>query len=127
MMSRIGPRDTKPEILLRSGLHRRGFRFRIAPKELPGRPDVVLPRFETVIFVHGCFWHRHPGCPKASMPKTNIDFWKAKFEANVARDQRKTEELVSSGWKVMVVWECELGRKDSNRIDEIEKMLKETK
>ena len=123
-MSRIGPRDTKPEMILRSGLHRRGFRFRIAPKELPGKPDLVLPRYRTAIFVHGCFWHRHRGCSKSTMPKTNIEFWKDKFDKNVLRDKRKSSELESSGWRVIVVWECEISKDHLKKIDQITKALK---
>lgn len=107
-MSRIRGTDTKPEVRVRSLLHRMGFRFRLHDKELPGRPDIVLPRFMTAIFVHGCFWHRHDGCAKAYMPKSRIDFWQKKFEQNVARDRRVKCDLRRLGWHVVTVWECEV-------------------
>ncbi len=107
-MSKVRGKNTRPEKLVRSLLHRMGFRFRLHRKDLPGRPDLVLPKYKTVIFVHGCFWHRHPGCKKASTPKSNTAFWEDKFEKNVARDARVAEALRHSGWNVLVVWECEL-------------------
>lgn len=107
-MSRIGGRNTKPELLLRSKLHREGFRFRLHAKELPGRPDIILPKYRTAIFVHGCFWHRHSGCRNATMPSTRREFWADKFEGNVERDCRNQEALRQAGWTVLVVWECEL-------------------
>lgn len=107
-MSRIKSRDTQPERAVRSMLHRLGYRFRLHRADLPGRPDIVLPRYKTVIFVNGCFWHRHEGCRFAYTPKTRIDFWQKKFSENVLRDQRAQASLVASGWKVIVVWECEL-------------------
>ena len=106
-MSRIGASDTKPERRVRSLLHRMGFRFRLHRKDLPGTPDIVLPAYRTVIFVHGCFWHRHSGCKYAYWPKTRVRFWEAKFEANVERDERKARELEAAGWSVATVWECE--------------------
>lgn len=108
VMSRIKSRDTQPERTVRSMLHRLGYRFRLHRADLPGKPDIVLPRYKTVIFVNGCFWHRHEGCRFAYTPKTRIDFWQKKFSENVFRDQRVQESLVASGWKVIVVWECEL-------------------
>lgn len=107
-MSRIRGRNTGPEIRLRSLLHRAGFRFRLHVRDLPGRPDIVLPRYRTAIFVHGCFWHRHPGCRNSTMPSTRRDFWKEKFEENVRRDERNRHALEDAGWSVAVVWECEL-------------------
>lgn len=107
LMARFRSKDTKPEILVRSLLHRLGYRFRIHVGKLPGKPDIVLPRYRTVILVHGCFWHRHFGCSIATTPKTRKDFWQAKFEANQERDQRIAEQLVERGWRVVVVWECE--------------------
>lgn len=106
-MSRIRSKDTKPELLLRKALHARGFRFRLDDKKLPGKPDIVLRRYHTVIFVHGCFWHRHDGCKVATTPKSNVVFWKAKFAQNITRDLRVTAEAEALGWTVMVVWECE--------------------
>jgi DNA mismatch endonuclease (patch repair protein) len=108
-MSRIGSRDTLPEVALRKALHALGLRFRIHDKRLPGRPDIVLPRFRTVVLVHGCFWHRHPGCKVATTPKSNTAFWREKFERNTVRDARNTASLEALGWRVLVAWECELG------------------
>ena len=107
-MSRIKSKNTKPELRLRSFLHGLGFRFRVNRKDLPGKPDIVLPKYKTVIFVHGCFWHRHEGCKNATMPKSNTDFWEKKLAANIERDQRVKSELEALGWKVITVWECEL-------------------
>ncbi|MDE2663479.1 MAG: DNA mismatch endonuclease Vsr [Gemmatimonadota bacterium] len=108
MMSGIRGKDTKPEILVRRFLHRSGFRFRLHHKDLPGRPDIVLPRYRTVVEVRGCFWHRHEDCPFAYMPKSNRAFWKAKLEGNRARDLRNLQKLRELGWKTIEVWECEL-------------------
>ncbi|WP_006914856.1 very short patch repair endonuclease [Salinisphaera shabanensis] len=108
MMSRIKGRDTKPELQVRRYLHACGFRFRLHRKDLPGRPDIVLPKYRLVIFVHGCFWHRHPGCHYATVPATRTDFWQRKFEGNVHRDQRSIERLLQNGWRVFVIWECGL-------------------
>ena len=110
VMSRVGSKDTKPELIVRSYLHGLGFRFRIHEKNLPGRPDVVLPKHRCVVFVNGCFWHRHKGCPRASMPSTRIDFWQSKFERNIARDQKNLCLLKKAKWKVCLVWECEIDK-----------------
>ena len=107
-MSAIKGKDTKPEIQVRKALHALGYRFRLHRKDLPGKPDIVLPKYKTVIFVNGCFWHRHPGCKYASTPSTNSDFWNAKFEENTARDKRNYAQLEELGWKVVVIWECEV-------------------
>jgi DNA mismatch endonuclease, patch repair protein len=111
-MGRIKGRDTAPEVQVRSILHGAGYRFRLHRKDLPGRPDIVLPKHKTAIFVHGCFWHRHKGCSNCSTPKSNVEFWEAKFSGNVERDSRNLKKLTESGWKVIVVWECELLRPD---------------
>lgn len=118
-MSRIRGRDTKPERAVRSMLHRLGYRFRLHSKELPGRPDVILPRYRTVVLVHGCFWHRHSRCPFAYTPKSRPQFWTQKFTANVDRDSRVTDSLRTLGWHVLVVWECELrnARSLAHRLD----------
>jgi DNA mismatch endonuclease (patch repair protein) len=108
VMSRIRGKDTGPERLLRSVLHRMGFRFRLHRRDLPGRPDVVLAKYRTAIFVHGCFWHRHTGCRLCYTPKSRVSFWKRKFEENVLRDRRVRRQLKKQGWKVLVIWECEL-------------------
>lgn len=107
-MSRIRSKDTSPEKRVRSLLHQMGYRFRLHDKHLPGRPDVVLPRLQTVVLVHGCFWHRHPRCQFAYCPKTRKDFWEAKFATNVQRDKVVRRALKQLGWSYIVVWECEL-------------------
>ena len=107
IMSRIRGRGTKPELIVRRIAHRLGFRFRLHRKDLPGCPDIVFPRHRAVIMVHGCFWHRHPGCKHASSPKTRESFWKKKLEDNVARDSRNETALRELGWRVMVIWQCE--------------------
>ena len=109
IMSRVGSKNTKPELVVRSYLHRRGFRYRIHGEKLPGRPDLVFAKHKTVVFVHGCFWHRHDGCSRATMPSTRVEFWRNKFERNMARDQANQTELRKLGWRVVVLWECEIG------------------
>lgn len=109
-MSRIRGKDTAPERLVRSALHRAGYRFRLHSKTLPGRPDLVMPKYRIVVFVHGCFWHRHRGCRFAYTPKSQTVFWNAKFDSNVARDRRNARELRTLGWIVVTVWECEADR-----------------
>lgn len=121
LMSRIRGSDTRPEFSVRQGLHRAGFRFRLHQRKLPGCPDVVLPKYRAVIFVHGCFWHRHPNCPLAYRPKSRIGFWSEKFRQNRARDRRQERELRDSGWRVLVVWECSL-RKEVDRRKAIRKI-----
>jgi DNA mismatch endonuclease, patch repair protein len=106
-MSRIKSRDTKPEKAVRSALHRLGFRFRLHCKDLPGSPDIVLPKYRTIIFVHGCFWHRHDGCKFSYDPKSRVDFWMKKFQTNINRDKRVRRELDSLDWRSCVIWECE--------------------
>ncbi len=120
-MSRIRSKDTKPEIAVRSMLHRSGYRFRLHVKGLPGRPDIVLPKYNTVIFVNGCFWHRHQGCKYAYNPKTNVPFWKKKFKDNVIRQKSNIKNLNTLGWKVKIVWECETSRE--NYISQLTKLL----
>lgn len=107
-MSRIKGKNTKPEELVRKYLFSQGFRYRKNDKRLPGTPDIVLPKYKTVIFVNGCFWHGHEGCKYFVWPQNNADFWKAKINANIQRDQRKKEELERLGWQVLVIWECGL-------------------
>ena len=106
-MSRIKSRDTKPEMIVRSMLHRMGYRFRLHVKTLPGTPDIVLPKYKTVIFVHGCFWHRHKGCKYAYTPKSRQEFWQHKFDLNGKRDRLVRRLLRAVGWHVTVAWECE--------------------
>lgn len=107
-MSRIRGKDTRPELRLRKALHPMGLRYRLHPRELPGAPDLVFPRHRAVVFVHGCFWHQHPGCKGAHIPLTNTEFWRAKFEANRRRDARTQAALRKLGWRVAVAWECKL-------------------
>ncbi len=114
-MSRIRSVSTKPELLLRHTIWHRGFRYRVNAKNLPGKPDIVLPKYRTVIFVHGCFWHGHKGCKVYSVPKTNTDFWMAKVTRNQERDQEVWRKLEAKGWSVIIVWECQL-KKD--KLDE---------
>jgi DNA mismatch endonuclease (patch repair protein) len=106
-MSRIGSKDTEPELAVRSTLHKLGYRFRLHRRDLPGTPDIVLPKHRTVIFVHGCFWHRHRNCRLSYTPKSNLAFWQQKFGANVARDHRVRQHLRRLGWRVRVLWECQ--------------------
>jgi DNA mismatch endonuclease (patch repair protein) len=122
-MSRIKGRDTKPELLLRSALHRSGYRFRKNVPNLPGKPDIVLPRYRTAIFVHGCFWHRHENCRYATSPGSNKEFWQAKFLGTVKRDKAKRLALEADGWKVLTVWECELKSDPATSLDGIRTAL----
>jgi DNA mismatch endonuclease (patch repair protein) len=108
IMARIRARDTKPEIALRRALRSRGIGYRLVAKDLPGRPDVVFRGARLAVFVHGCFWHRHPGCRKATTPKSSVEFWQAKFQRNAARDVRNVRDLEAMGWAVGIVWECEV-------------------
>lgn len=107
-MAMVGSKDTRPEIIVRSFLHRCGFRFRLHQKNLPGHPDIVLPKYKTVVEIRGCFWHHHQDCKNARIPHSNIDFWLKKFQCNVVRDKRIESELKNLGWNLIVVWECEL-------------------
>jgi DNA mismatch endonuclease (patch repair protein) len=114
-MSRVKGRDTKPELLVRSIVHRLGYRFRLHGKKLPGRPDVVLARHRKVIFVHGCFWHGHTGCRRAARPSSNREFWDKKIEGNIARDAANIRALRQAGWKALVIWQCAM--KDRERLE----------
>lgn len=109
LMARIGPKDSKPEMIVRRLLHRIGYRYRLHRRDLPGTPDIVFPSKRKVIFVHGCFWHRHPGCRAASMPKTRPEFWQRKFHNNIERDAQKIAQLSHQGWESLVIWSCEVG------------------
>ena len=108
VMSRIRGKDTKPEVLVRKYLFSRGLRFRKNDKRYPGRPDIVLPKYNTIVFVHGCFWHLHEGCKYAVMPKSNVEYWENKLYRNKERDKRNQEKLEEMGWNVIIVWECQL-------------------
>ncbi len=107
-MSRIRSKDTKPELLVRKFLHKNGFRFRLHVRDLPGKPDIVLPKYKTVIFIHGCFWHGHEGCRYFVVPKTRTEWWLNKIGVNISNDQKAEEQLTAAGWKVIKIWECEL-------------------
>lgn len=108
VMSKIRGKNTKPELILRSQLFRQGFRFRIHQKDLPGKPDIVLPKYRTVIFVHGCFWHYHKDCREGRIPSTNSKFWNEKLQRNIAKDKANIKALRKDKWKVFVIWECEI-------------------
>lgn len=124
VMSHVRNRDTRPEKIIRSILHKSGFRFRIQRKDLSGKPDIVLPKYKTIIFVHGCFWHQHEGCKKALPPKSNVSFWLEKFRKNKERDRKVIRTLQESGWKVIVVWQCEIP-KIKNNPEIIKKLISE--
>lgn len=111
IMSSIHSRNTKPEIIVRSLLHRLGYRFRLHRADLPGRPDIVLPKYQLAIMVHGCWWHLHQGCPAGRLPTGNRAFWKNKLEANRQRDQRHLRSLKRMGWRTLVIWECQIERR----------------
>ena len=121
-MSRIKGKDTKPEILVRRYLHKHGFRYRLHVKNLPGKPDIILPKYKTVIFVHGCFWHGHNGCRYFVVPKTRTDWWLNKINGNTVNDRKKQEVLKEAGWKIIQLWECEL--KPGNRETTLENLVK---
>ncbi len=122
IMSRVKGRDTKPEILVRSFVHRMGFRFRVQRRDLPGNPDIVLPRHGKVILVHGCFWHGHKRCARSKRPTTHKGFWNKKLDRNIERDKRFRKMLRSMGWKVLVVWQCET-RKPEKLVGKLERFL----
>jgi DNA mismatch endonuclease, patch repair protein len=107
-MSRIRSKDTKPEMLVRRFLHAQGFRYRLHDKRLPGKPDIVLPKYKTVIFIHGCFWHGHEGCKYFVVPKTRTEWWLNKINTNITNDKNAASALMSCGWKVINLWECQL-------------------
>ncbi|WP_428560433.1 MAG: very short patch repair endonuclease [Solidesulfovibrio sp. DCME] len=123
LMSSIRGRNTKPEKLVRSLLHQMGIRFRLHRKDLPGTPDIVLPKYQTVIFVHGCFWHRHTGCSQCRFPKTNTAFWEKKLNQNVLRDTEAATALEQMGWRVLIIWECETKNLDILRNTFFEELI----
>lgn len=114
-MSRIRGRNTKPELVVRSLLHRMGYRFRLHRKDLPGKPDIVLPKYKTVIFVHGCFWHRHKRCKYAYTPKSRLRFWNRKFDRTLQLDKINLRKLKHLGWKTLIIWECQVKNNDKIR------------
>ena len=113
MMAGIRGKDTHPEIVVRRALHARGFRYRLNVRGLPGTPDLVFPKRRAVVFVHGCYWHRHQGCRYATVPATNTEFWVTKFDENIARDTRNVRELRAKNWRIAIVWECALQRSNT--------------
>ncbi|MGY3212480.1 very short patch repair endonuclease [Mucilaginibacter sp. HD30] len=124
-MSRIRSKDTKPEILVRKFLFSKGFRFRLHEGKLPGKPDIVLPKYNSVIFIHGCFWHGHKGCRYFVIPKTRTDWWLAKITGNQARDKQSVEILKQKGWNIINVWECELKKNSAeSTLDYLENQLR---
>ncbi|RPI18644.1 MAG: DNA mismatch endonuclease Vsr [Ignavibacteriae bacterium] len=127
-MSMIRSKNTKPEMLIRSYLHRQGYRFRLHDKKLPGKPDIVLPKYKTVIFVHGCFWHGHKGCKYFVVPKTRTKWWLEKINGNIARDRKVTNDLRKMGWRVISYWECSINKMKNKLIlmKRIHKYLQET-
>lgn len=126
MMSGIRSKNTKPEMIVRKFLHAQGFRYRLHAKELPGSPDLVLPKYRVAILVHGCFWHRHSGCRYATTPANNAERWKLKFDANIERDERSKHMLSEAGWRVVVVWECELRRAPEERLLRLANEIQQT-
>jgi DNA mismatch endonuclease, patch repair protein len=123
-MSRIRGKDTAPELALRSMLHRAGYRFRVHREDLPGKPDIYLGGYRTAVFVHGCYWHRHPRCKKATTPGTRTEYWLNKFAGTVRRDQRKQAELEAQGIKVLTVWECELEADPEAVLEQVRSQLR---
>lgn len=122
IMANIKGRDTKPEKIVRSMIHRMGFRFSLHRTDLPGKPDIVLPRHRKIILVNGCFWHGHKGCKKATIPQTNTEFWTTKIEKNRSRDRRVVRQLRRLGWVVLVIWQCEISKPD-RLLTKLEKFL----
>lgn len=127
IMSKISGKETKPEILVRKFLFSQGFRYRKNDKRLAGKPDIVLPKYKTVVFVHGCFWHHHENCSKSALPQTNREFWENKIQGNVERDKLNQVKLKQIGWKVIVVWQCQIKNKTlfTETMSELIKLIKE--
>jgi DNA mismatch endonuclease, patch repair protein len=123
MMASIKGRDTKPEMLVRRYLHRQGFRYRLSPKGIPGRPDLVLRRHGAVVLVHGCYWHSHAGCRYATVPSTNAETWQAKLAGNRLRDARVISDLLSQGWRVAVIWECALKKRPEIALEKLQRFI----
>lgn len=122
-MSRITSKNTKPEMYIRSLLHRSGYRFRLHCKDLEGKPDIVLTKYKTVIFIHGCFWHHHNGCYRATTPKSKTEYWINKFERNILRFKKASDKLLENGWKVLVIWECIVSSKNKLSREDILKEI----
>ena len=124
VMRSVRAENTKPEMAVRSALHRAGYRFRVHRSDLPGKPDIVLPRYRTVLFVNGCFWHQHSGCRKATIPVNNRAFWERKLERTVQRDVESRERLADLGWKSIIVWECEIRKSMETTMDKVFSQLR---
>ena len=126
-MSKISGKETKPEIMVRKYLFSKGFRYRKNDKRYPGKPDIVLPKYKTVIFINGCFWHGHKNCSKSKLPDTNYEFWKTKIEANIKRDQENYDALEKQGWRVVIIWQCEINNLENKdkKLKELSRMLKQ--
>jgi DNA mismatch endonuclease (patch repair protein) len=116
VMAKVKSKNTVPEMTVRSLLHRLGYRFRLHRADLPGTPDIVLPRRRAVVFVHGCFWHQHAGCKRATLPTSNLEYWAAKLSRNTARDLRAVRQLRKLGWKVLIVWECQVNQQNLEKL-----------
>jgi len=123
-MSKIKSKDTLPEIRLRKALWRIGYRYRLHYKSLPGKPDIVIPKYKIVIFVHGCFWHRHKNCIEASRPKTNSEYWETKINKNIERDKKHQKEIKKTGYKIIIIWECMVKKDIEENIKLLEKLLR---
>ena len=115
IMSKVSGKDTKPELLVRKFLFSKGFRYRKNVKDLPGKPDIVMPKYKTIIFIHGCFWHGHEGCEAAKLPTSNVDYWTGKVASNIKRDIQNKQLLNALGWNVIVIWECQLKMKNQDK------------
>jgi DNA mismatch endonuclease (patch repair protein) len=124
LMAKIKGKNTRPEMLIRKFLFSKGFRYRIHDSRYPGSPDIVLPKYRTAIFVHGCFWHGHENCRASRLPTTNVEYWRKKTQQNIRRDRRKIKLLEKDGWKVIVIWECKIKKKEQ-RNSELDKIIKE--
>ncbi|WP_265443324.1 very short patch repair endonuclease [Acetivibrio straminisolvens] len=127
IMALVKSKDTKIENIVRKYLFSQGFRYKKNVAELPGRPDIVLPKYKTVIFVHGCFWHGHQGCKRSTIPKTRTDFWLEKINGNIKRDNKNIEQLKSMGWNVVIVWQCELQKNFNERVQQLVREIKDYK
>lgn len=123
-MSMIPGKSTKPEIIIRKYIHKRGFRYRINDNRYPGKPDIVLPKYRVIIFIHGCFWHGHQNCKRAKLPDTRREFWKAKISNNIIRDKKNTQLLEDMGWTILTIWQCEIGTL-ANKEKRLEKLIEE--
>lgn len=122
-MSRIKAKDTSIEIRVRKWLYHHGYRYRKNVSTLPGKPDIVLKSYNTVIFIHGCFWHRHPNCKDATIPKTRTEFWQSKFAKNIANDKKNTQKLEEMGFRVLIIWECEINKHFDETISKISRII----